>query len=73
MRPILHKQKNFVKIGQTVAEISRFLWFFKMAAAAIFDFQKFKILTIVPLPGPNVRHRANFHENRSNGRGYMVI
>jgi len=44
-----------------------------MAAAAIFDFQKFKILTIVPLPGPNVRHRANFHENRSNGRGYMVI
>ena len=31
---------NFVKIGQTVAEISRFLWFFKMAAAAILDFQK---------------------------------
>ena len=34
---------NFVKIDQTVAEMSRFLWFFKMAAAAIVDFQKFEI------------------------------
>jgi len=32
---------NFVKIGQTVADI---LPFFKMAAGAILDFQKFKIL-----------------------------
>ena len=27
-------------IGQTVTKMSRFLWFFKMAAAAILDFQK---------------------------------
>ena len=37
---------NFVTIGQTVAEISRFLWFSKMAAAAILDFRKFEILAV---------------------------
>jgi len=36
---------NFLKIGQTVAEISRFLVIFKMAAATILDFQKFEILS----------------------------
>jgi len=34
---------------------------FKMAAAAILNFQKFKILTVDPLYGANVRHRAKFH------------
>jgi len=29
-----------------------------MAAAAILDFQKFKILTFDPLPGTNVRHHT---------------
>ena len=48
---------NFVKIVQTV-EISRFCDFLKMAAAAILDFQKFKILTFDPLPGTNVRHHT---------------
>jgi len=38
-----------------------------MAAAAILKFQKFKILTVDPLQGANVRHRAKFHKNRSNG------
>ena len=28
---------------------------------------KFKILTVDPLYGANVRHRAKFHQNRSNG------
>ena len=64
---------NFVKIGQTIAEISRFLLFFNMAAAAIFDYQKFKILTIDPVPGANVRLRAKFHQDRWNARRYMVI
>jgi len=41
--------QNFIKVGPTVTEISRFLWFFKMAAAAIFDFKKFEILTVDPL------------------------
>jgi len=31
-----------------------------MATAAIFDFQKFKILTFDPLPGANMRHRGKF-------------
>jgi len=29
-----------------------------MAAAAILNFQKFKILTVDPVSGANVRHRA---------------
>ena len=41
---------------------------FKIAAAAILDFQKFEILTVYPVPGANVRHRAaKFHQDRSNG------
>ena len=64
---------NFVQIGQTITEISRFLWFFKMAAAAILDFQKLKILTVDPQPGANMRHRAKFYQNRSNGHRYTAI
>ena len=48
-RPILHQLPNFVKIGQTVADISQFLRFFKIAAAAILNLQKFEILTVAPL------------------------
>ena len=53
-RPMLHQRTKFgfVKNGQTVAEMSRSLWFFKMAAAAILYFQKFEILTIDRYMGP---------------------
>jgi len=34
-----------------------------MAAAAILDFQKFEILTVDPLYGSNVHHRAKFRQN----------
>jgi len=44
-----------------------------MAAAAILDFQKFNILTVHPLQGGNVRHRAKFHQNQSNGCRDMAI
>jgi len=40
---------NFVKIGQNVADISRFFVIFMMAAAAILDYQEFEILTVDPL------------------------
>jgi len=40
---------------------------FKMAAAAILNFQKFRILTVDPLHRANMRHHAKFHQNRSNG------
>ena len=46
---------------------------FKMAAAAVLDFQKFEILRIYPLQGLNVRHRGKFHQNRSNGCGDMAF
>ena len=38
-RPICIILPNFVKVGQTVAEISRFFVIFKMADAAILDFK----------------------------------
>jgi len=44
-----------------------------MATAAILSFQKFKILTVDPLYGANVRHHAKFHQNRSNGCKDMAI
>ena len=37
-----------------------------MAASAIFDFQKFQILTLGPQYGANMRHPAEFSQNRSN-------
>jgi len=45
-RQILHHRTNFAKIGQTVVEI---FVIFKMAAAAILDFQKFENLTVGPM------------------------
>jgi len=44
-----------------------------MASAAILYFQKFQLLTVDPLPGTNVRHRAKSHQNLSNGRKDMAI
>ena len=44
-----------------------------MASAAILYFQKFQLLTVDPLPGANVRHRAKSHQNLSNGRKDMAI
>jgi len=41
-----------------------------MAADAILDFQKFKILTVDPLQWANMRHHAKFHQNWSNGCRY---
>jgi len=65
---------NFVKIGQTVEEISRFLRFSRwMAAAAMLVFEKFEILTVCPPYWANLRHRAKFHQNRSNGCIDMAI
>jgi len=57
---------NIVKIGQTVAEKSRFLVIFTMAPAAILDIQKFEILTVDPLYRANLRHHAKFHLTRSH-------
>jgi len=50
-RPILHKRTKFRKYrSKRCGDIAIFV-IFKMAAAAILDFQKFKILTVDPVPG----------------------
>ena len=72
-RPILHEHTKFRKDrSNRPGDITIFV-IFKMAATAILDFQKFKILTVDPLPGANMRHHAKFHQNRSNGCRDMAI
>jgi len=46
---------------------------FQMAAAAILNFQKFKILMVFPLQRANMRHCAECHQNRSTGCKDMAI
>ena len=36
-------------------------------------FQNFEILTVDLVLAANMRHRAKFHQDRSNGRRYMMI
>jgi len=55
---------NFVKIGQMVVEILPFYGFSKIAAAAMFDFQKFKLLTAITFERPNLRYGDKFHQDR---------
>jgi len=44
-----------------------------MMTAAMLIFEKFEILTVCPLSGANLRDRAKFHQNRSNGCRDMAI
>ena len=72
-RPILHQRTKFRKDrSNRYGDIVIFV-IFKMAAAAILNFQKFEILTAFPLYGANTRYRAKFHQNRSNGCSHMAI
>jgi len=57
---------NFVEIARTAAEISRFSRFFKMAAAAILDFQNMKFLRFGTVKRVELRNRAKFRRNRWN-------
>ena len=59
-----HRTK-FREDGQTVPEIWQIFDFFKMAAAAILDFGKFKFLTIQTLNRFELRPRAKFCRYRS--------
>ena len=40
--------------------------FFKMAAAAILDFENFKFLTVGAVQRVELHHRAKFRQNRPN-------
>jgi len=69
----LHQRTKFRKDrSNRCGDIAIFV-IFKMAAIAVLDFQQFKILTVDPLPGANMRHYTKFHQNRSNGRRDMAI
>ena len=50
-----------------------FLRFFKMAAAAILDFQNLKLLTVERLESAELRRRAKVGRNRSNCGRDMAI
>ena len=48
-RPILHQRTNFRKDRSNRCGNIAIFVIFKMAAAAILNFQKFEILTVIPL------------------------
>ena len=65
MFEMLHQAKfgqNRLKRGRDIA-IFRF---FKMAAAAILDFENFKFLTVGAVKRVELHHPAKFSQNRSN-------
>ena len=63
---ILHHQTKFRKDrSNRCREIVIFV-IFKMAAAAILDFQKIEILAVSAVRA-SMRHRAKFNQNQSNG------
>jgi len=61
---------NFLEIGQTAVEISRFS---NMAAAAILDFKNLKFLTVEQIKRAALHHRAKFCRNQSNYGQDMAI
>jgi len=63
-RPILHQRTKFRKDRSNSCGYIAIFVIFSTAAAAILNFQKFKILTAFPLQGANTHHRAKFHQNR---------
>ena len=46
---------------------------FKMAAAAILDFENFKFLTVGAVKSVELHHRAKFRQNRPNCGRDMAI
>ena len=64
---ILHQRTKFYEDRSNhYGDIAIFV-IFKMAAAAILDFQKFELLTVDPRYEANVRHCTKSYQNRSNG------
>jgi len=64
---------NFDKIGQMVAKILRFFRFFKMAAAAILDFQNRKFLFADGIWRAETHQCTKFCQKRSFRYGYIEI
>ena len=54
--------QNRLKRGRDMAIFQ----FFKMAAAAILDFENFKFLTVGAVKRVEMHHRAKFRQNRPN-------
>jgi len=75
-RPILHNHAKFREdedLSIRCCDIAICVVFKMTTAAILFFLEKFEILTVCPLSGANLRHRAKFHQNRSNGFGDMAI
>ena len=61
--PILHQRTKFCKDRSNRCGYIAIFVIIKMAAAAILDFQKFKILMVDALYRAIVRQHAKFHQN----------
>jgi len=60
----LHQRTKFRKDRSNRCSDIVIFVIFKMAAAAILEFQKFEFLTVAPQYVGSVHHRAKFHQNR---------
>ena len=65
---------NFIKIGQSVADIQYGdLTVFKMAAVRHIGFVKFKFLTVWAVKRPILHQHTKLRKDRSNRCGYIAI
>jgi len=64
---------NFVKIGQSVMKILRFFQFFKVADAAILNFQICEISLADSVLKAETHHLAKCRQNRSSCCGDIAI
>jgi len=71
-RPFCISIPNLLKIGKTVAEISRFLCF-PDGRCRHLEFSKIQNFNGLSAIGANVRHHAKFHQNGSNGCNDMTL
>ena len=73
-RHILHQCTKFRKDrSNRCGNIAIFVIFQDGGRRHLLDFQKFKILTVDPLLGADMRHHAKYHQNRWNCRRDMAI
>jgi len=67
-RPILHHRTKFPKVRSNRSGDIAIFVIFRDGGRHHLGFSKIKNMTVDPVQGANLRHRAKFHQDRSNGR-----
>jgi len=67
-RPILHHRTKFPKVRSNRSGDIAIFVIFRDGGRHHLGFSKIQNMTVDPVQGANLRHRAKFHQDRSNGR-----